>query len=376
MEAANKLTMGKRTDYDNHVKAVAEFLNALSFVLFVEKGQGLSLPAPHVEECWQSAEFFANKILVQHRNAGPSGEPHVAYVKSLKDLSTALRDYVKAHHTTGPCWNPKGGDLKTFKAGGGAPAGGKSIPAPPPPPPPGFFDEPRAAAAPAAGSMNAVFGQLNQGSAVTSGLKKVTDDMKTKNRTDRTGAVPSGPAKPAGSTTTTKAAAPAVVRPPKFALEGGRKWCVEFQNGATDLVIDKCDMKQTVYLYKCEKSVLVIKGKVNGICMDQCKKTAVVFEDVVAQCEVVNCSGVEVQVNGSVPTIQIDNTSGVQVYLSGGEKSNNVSILTAKSSEINVLTKPTDGTEDMVEAPLPEQFVSTFDAKLGKWTTVAVAHSG
>ena len=32
---------------------------------------------------------------------------------------------------------------------------------------------------------------MRQGDAVTSGLRKVTDDMKAKNRADRSGAVPS-----------------------------------------------------------------------------------------------------------------------------------------------------------------------------------------
>lgn len=50
-----------------------------------------------------------------------------------------------------------------------------------------------------------------QGSAVTSGLRKVTDDMKAKNRTDRTGVVSGGPAAAAAR----KAAQPAAVGPPK-----------------------------------------------------------------------------------------------------------------------------------------------------------------
>ncbi len=43
-----------------------------------------------------------------------------------------------------------------------------------------------------------------QGGGVTSGLKKVTDDMKTKNRADRSGAVPSSA--PSSSTVTSKGA--------------------------------------------------------------------------------------------------------------------------------------------------------------------------
>ena len=31
------------------------------------------------------------------------------------------------------------------------------------------------------------------------------------------------------------------------------------------MVIDNCNLKQTVYMYQCENSTLVIKGKVNSI---------------------------------------------------------------------------------------------------------------
>ena len=39
-----------------------------------------------------------------------------------------------------------------------------------------------------------MFQELNQGDKITSGLRKVTDDMKTKNRADRGGLVPDAPA--------------------------------------------------------------------------------------------------------------------------------------------------------------------------------------
>ena len=47
---------------------------------------GMSAPAKHVEESWQSAEFFANKVLMEHR-----GTPHAAWVHALKDAVMALR---------------------------------------------------------------------------------------------------------------------------------------------------------------------------------------------------------------------------------------------------------------------------------------------
>ena len=46
----------------------------------------MSAPAKHVEESWQAAEFFANKVLMEHR-----GTPHAAWVRALKDVLMALR---------------------------------------------------------------------------------------------------------------------------------------------------------------------------------------------------------------------------------------------------------------------------------------------
>ncbi len=46
-----------------------------------------------------------------------------------------------------------------------------------------------------------------QGEGVTSGLRKVTDDMKTKNRADRSGVVPALPSAAAAAATTSAPAA-------------------------------------------------------------------------------------------------------------------------------------------------------------------------
>ena len=39
----------------------------------------------------------------------------------------------------------------------------------------------------------------------------------------------------------------------------------EYQIGNKTMVIDQTNIKQTVYMYKCENSTLQIKGKVNSI---------------------------------------------------------------------------------------------------------------
>jgi len=75
--------------------------------------------------------------------------------------------------------------------------------------------------------------------------------------------------------------------------------------------------------------------------MDSCKKTSVVLDSVVSSVEFVNCQSVQMQVLTKVPTISIDKTDGCQIYLNAG--SLDVSIVTAKSSEMNVLVPKADG---------------------------------
>ncbi|KAJ7967330.1 Adenylyl cyclase-associated protein [Quillaja saponaria] len=329
---ASALTEGRRSDYFNHVKAVAEGLSALAWIAYTGKDSGMSMPIAHVEESWQMAEFYVNKVLVEYRNKDPD---HVEWAKAFKELYLpGLRDYVKSFYPIGPAWSQRGKSIASSKA---------SVP---PPPPASLFnsESPHASSSSPKEGMGAVFQEISSGKPVTAGLRKVTDDMKTKNRTDRNG----------------------------ISLQMGRKWVVENQIGSKNLVIDDCDAKQSVYIYGCKDSVLQIQGKVNNITVDKCTKMGVVFTDVVAACEIVNCNGIEVQCQGSAPTISVDNTGGCQLYLS--KDSLGASITTAKSSEINVLVPGPEPDGDWGEHALPQQFVHVF--KDGHFETTLVSHSG
>ncbi|XP_072973555.1 cyclase-associated protein 1-like [Typha angustifolia] len=361
---ANALTEGRRPDYFNHLKAAADSLTALAWIAYTGKDCGMSLPIGHVEESWQMAEFYNNKILVEYKNKDPD---HAEWAKALKELYLpGLRDYVKGFYPLGPVWGSVGSaTLSTSASASSTPkALPAKAPAPPPPPSTSLFSSEAPSSLPKAG-MSAVFQEISSGKPVTAGLKKVTDDMKTKNRSDRTGMV--GTIEKASSASFFSKAGP-----PKLDLQMGRRWSVENQIGKKNLVIDECDSKQSVYVYGCKDSVLQVKEKVNNITVDKCTKMGIVFTDVVAACEIVNCNGVEVQCQGSAPTISVDNTSGCQLYLS--KDSLQASITTAKSSEINVLT-PSDGPEgDWVEHALPQQYVHIFND--GQFTTTPVSHSG
>ncbi|XP_015892687.3 cyclase-associated protein 1 [Ziziphus jujuba] len=360
---ANSLTEGRRSDFFNHLKSAADSLSALAWIAYTGKECGMSMPIAHVEESWQMAEFYNNKILVEYKTKDSN---HVEWAKALKELYLpGLRDYVKTNYPLGPVWSPTGKAVTAASTKAPTP----SAPAPPPPPPASLFSPETSQASSSGGKqgMAAVFKEINSGNSVTSGLRKVTADMKTKNRADRTGIV-------SANEKETRTSSPSFSKtgPPKLELQMGRKWVVENQIGRKNLVIDDCDAKQSVYIFGCKDSVLQVQGKVNNITVDKCNKMGVVFTDVVAAFEIVNCNGVEVQCQGSAPTISIDNTSGCQLYLS--KDSLGVSITTAKSSEINVLIPGSGPDDDWGEHALPQQFINVF--KDGRFETTPVSHSG
>ncbi|PRP88631.1 hypothetical protein PROFUN_03042 [Planoprotostelium fungivorum] len=313
----------------NNLATVAEGVSALGWVCIAPT------PGPHVAESRGSAEFYSNRILKEFKG---NNQNQVDFVTHFVNFLKELQVFVKKNHTTGLSWNPRGGDAAS--ASSAAPAGAPSAPAP------------AATAAPtkSAGDITNVFAALNKGDGVTSGLKKVTNDMKSKNNPNKSSVVPSE-IKPVAAAATKTAAKPTVTKPPKFSLEGN-KWVVEYQVGNKSLVISETEPKHTVYIYKCQNSVIKVQGKVNAITLDDCSKTSVIFEDVVASFEVVNCKSVEVQVEKSVPSIAVDKTSGIQIFLA--ETSLHTEIVSSKSDSMNVLLPdPVNGFE---EKPIPEQY--------------------
>uniref|UniRef100_A0A8C3YK76 Adenylyl cyclase-associated protein n=1 Tax=Catagonus wagneri TaxID=51154 RepID=A0A8C3YK76_9CETA len=130
----------------------------------------------------------------------------------------------------------------------------------------------------------------------------------------------------------------------------------EYQEDRNDLVISETELRQVAYIFKCNKSTLQIKGKVNSITIDNCKKFGLVFDNAVGIVEVINSKDIQMQVMGKVPTISINKTEGCHIYLS--EDALDCEIVSAKSSEMNILI-PWDG--DYREFPVPEQFKTAWD---------------
>ncbi|XP_048849995.1 RNA-binding protein 24 isoform X2 [Brienomyrus brachyistius] len=334
----------------NHLSAVSESIPALGWVAVGQK------PGPYVKEMTDAATFYTNRVLKSYKD---SDKRHVDWVRSYLSIWTELQSYIKQHYTTGLVWSKN--DLTAPSSVPPAPSEGPCPPPPPPPPPPGpppVFMEAGPKADDPAALHSALFAQLNQGEAITKGLKHVSDNQKThKNPGLRSqGAVP--------ATSPTKTRVPGLAGPqvapqqthsPLLELEG-KKWRVEHQNQTHDLVISDTELRQVVYVFSCSNSTLQVKGKVNSIIVDNCRKLGLVFDNVVGIAEVINSRDVQLQVMGKVPTISINKTEGCQVYLSTDAL--DCEIVSAKSSEMNILIPQGD---DYKEFPVPEQFKTIWN---------------
>ncbi|KAM9494226.1 adenylyl cyclase-associated protein 1 [Clarias gariepinus] len=344
----------------NHLSAVSESVPALGWVAMAPK------PGPYVKEMQDAAMFYTNRVLKDYKD---KDKTHVDWVKAYLAIWTELQAYIKQHHTTGLAWS-KTGPVASASGAPAAPSCGAAPPPPGPPPPPADLEKSGSGDS-GPTSRNALFASLNKGADITKGLKHVSDDQKTHknpNLRSQTGPVSTGP-KPFSSPRPTASATPARTLPPVLELEG-KKWRVENHEGAQGLVISDTELKQVVYAFKCNNSTLQIKGKINSITIDNCKKLGLVFDDVVGIVEVINSRDVKVQVMGKVPTISINKTDGCHVYLS--KDSLSCEIVSAKSSEMNVLVPGKDG--EFTEIPVPEQFKTVWDGK--KLVTTATEIAG
>ncbi|ORY86775.1 adenylate cyclase associated N terminal-domain-containing protein [Protomyces lactucae-debilis] len=348
----------------NHLSVVAEGIPALFWVA-VEP-----TPAPHVGDLKDSAQFWANRVIKEYKEKDPQ---QVAWVRSFVALLTELQKYVKQWHTTGLTWSAQGKPLADVlatsqtAARGAAPpppaAGGPPPPPPPGPPPPPFMGDAPGASKSAAsgGDMNAVFASLNQGSAVTSGLKKVDKSQMThKNPALRASSVVPDAAKKTTAATSATTSKTVAKKPARKELEG-TKWLIEHFEGET-VTVDEIELSHSVYVYNCKNTTIQIKGKFNAISLDGCTKTGVVVDTLVSSVDLIKCKSFAVQVLDRCPTIVCDSCDSGQIYLSQAGLA--CEILTSKCSSVNV-SLPTGDQGDFKEEAVPEMLKHTVvDGKL------------
>ncbi|KAJ3105212.1 F-actin-capping protein subunit alpha [Phlyctochytrium planicorne] len=327
----------------NHLSAISEGIPAIGWVI-IEPA-----PVPYVNEFKDAAQFYSNRVLKDNSDK----KEHVDFVKTFGVLLTELATYVKKNHTTGLTWNPRGGDPKSFTPSAA----------------------PAASAAPASSSGPSASGLLSalNKDGLTSALRKVDkSEMTHKNPELRATSVVPAVEKPAPAATRSFGSA-APKAQPKKALEGN-KWSVENFSNDSNVVVDNTELRHVVYIYNCTNSTVSIKGKVNAVTLDNCKKTGLLIESVVSTVDIINCKSSQVQVTGRAPTVVIDKTDGLQLYLSKDSVDNNVEVLTAKSSEVNVLLEGAGEDGGYAEKPVPEQLKTVVEG--GKLITSIVEHKG
>lgn len=86
----------------------------------------------------EASLFYVNRIIKDFKD---KEKHHGEYVSAFKELLTQLQAYVKANHTTGVSWNPKGQDTNAYISTNATKADTKAVSsdsagAPPPPPAP------------------------------------------------------------------------------------------------------------------------------------------------------------------------------------------------------------------------------------------------
>ncbi|KIX05347.1 uncharacterized protein Z518_06219 [Rhinocladiella mackenziei CBS 650.93] len=373
-----------------HLSAVSEGIVALGWI--VEKR-----PAEFVTDTLGGAQYYGNKILKEYKDKDKS---HIEYIQAYYKIFRSLVAYVKEYFPTGLTWNTKDGidaleALNQIQAGVATPkAPGVGVgPAPPPPPPPlpKFDDDgppapplpPSGGAAPG-GDMSAVFNQLNQGSAITAGLRKVDkSEMTHKNPSLRASStVPARSGSQTSVTSSGRGKSPLPNKKPESMRSkkpgrkelDGNKWIVEnFENTQSEVIEIPAELNHSILISKCNKCILKVNGKANAISIDNCTGLSILIDSLVSSLDVIKAPKFQVQVDGVVPTILLDQVDGAQIYLSN--ESLGTEIFTSKCSAINVVLPPKDDSdEDSKELPFPEQIRSVV--KNGALVSEIVEHAG
>ncbi|VBB84111.1 Putative Adenylyl cyclase-associated protein [Podospora comata] len=368
----------------NHVSAVADSIIVLAWPTIPTK------PYKHVQEARDSAQFFGNKVITANKESGDA--KHLEWIKAYYNIFPALIEYVKDRFPDGLTWNPNGQHasevakaLENAPSAGApaapAPPAGGAPPPPPPSPPPGpppvlRINEQKAEPAPA-GGFGAVFSELNQGEAVTKGLRKVDkSEMTHKNPSLRASSVVSSE----GSSARGKSPAPGkkpkpesmrVKKPPKKVLEGN-KWTMENYDSQDEPIEIEVEMSHSLLISKCTKTTIVLKGKANAVTIENTTRLSLVVDDLVSTIDAVKSQNLALQVMGKIPTVLLDQVDGAQIYFSKESKSTRV--FTSKSTGVNVNVIGED--DDYKELPLPNQICSYYDEEKGEMVNEIVSHAG
>lgn len=370
----------------NQLSAVADGIMMLAWV--TDEGK----PHKHVENTLGSAQYYGHRVIKDNKD---KDQTQIEWIQSFLAIFSDLTEYIKQHFPSGIKWNFNGKPVqevvKAFSAAPAAaagpppppppPAGGLPPPPPPPGPPPVLqinSEEKAAAPSTAAGGFGAVFSELNQGEAVTKGLRKVDKSQMThKNPSLRASStVPDGEASARGKSPAPlrkpKPESMRVKKPPVKVLEGN-KWTIEHYEKEAEPITIEAQLSHSILISKCNNSTIIVKGKANAVTIENTNRLNLIVDTLVSSVDVVKSQNFALQVMGTVPSVLMDSIDGAQVYFS--KESISTRIIHSKSAGINlnVISGPDD---DYIEVPLPGQIESYYDPEKKALVDEIVSHAG
>ena len=327
----------QRNAMENNLKTISEGVQSLNWLLVKPA------PVDFMTSYIDGSDMWSNRIRKEFKGVS---DDQILFCNLFKKALTELRAYVKEFHTTGLAWNPKGVSLSELRSGSPAAATAGTV---------SSASQLSGAADSAKGGL---FAALSQGEGVTQGLKKVTKDQQTWRAEYKGAEAPTLKAAPkAGSDRGSVATGPATM-----ALRGD-KWQLDYQTVAqSPVVVAVSDIKQTVYLYKCDGALVTVEGKCKSIVIDSCRKVTLNFTDLVAGLEIVNSKSSKVFCSSKVPSVAIDKCDGVHLTLPAS--SLDVEVVASKSSEMNLSFPDPGNPSELIERPIPEQYVHKIDGRM------------
>jgi len=371
MNAADGLTRSRDKrifrNFDLHAKVTNTIMASLNWVAVVPP-QGL--PKAIAQDALEGSDFYLNKILKNKKDDNTK-----AWVAAIKALCNKQVEYVNEYFKTGLTWNNAKG-VSILECDGAAPAAAapaeeaaaaeEAAPAPVEP------AAPKAAAKKAAPSDGVnMLAALNSGLAITSGLKKVKKSQKTKYRKNRAGKV----------TMVSKKAKAKRELPPPSKTKRGFTWMIEYYQDSHEEINDmdgKLTLKNGLFFSQCLNQTFIVNPKVKSIMIDSCQKCRIQIHDVVSAVELVNCKSVTLYCNGVIPSVTIDKSESPRiVFMNPAWNAENLpTMVTSNVTAGNVEIPSAEEDGDMIEIPMCEQYVTTFNRETRSAHTVPMTHGG
>ena len=358
MKISDLKDSNQKSKYYAHLNSIAEGSFLFSWMV-------VPTPLTLIGDFKDAAQFWANRVLKDFKETEPSS---VEWVKTYNSMFEQLKSYIKKYHMTGLTWNPSG--IQFSDAISSTLASTSSVPPPPPPPPAAVFEINNDSSPVEKAGIGAVFAELNQGTDITKGLKKVDQSQQNhknpelraaSNFSSSSKAPPPKPKKPTGLTTKKQARKELV----------GNKWFIENYDNEADPIVVDVNKDESIFIGNCSNTLIQLKGKVNAVSMNESDSTSIVLDSSISGLEIIKCSKFGIQVEQSLPQITIDKSDGGNVYLS--KDSLHTELLTSSSTAINI-NLPIGEDGDFVEFPIPEQLKHCFAN--GKMESKVFEHAG